>query len=500
MSSAPVDAPPPPGALDRPEHGIDERGRFDLPPDQALNVIRSHSGPVFVDLDETLYLRNSTEDFIDTARPRLLALLLLRVLDALKPWRWTGGPATRDVWRVRAIRLVFPWTMGAWQRRVAQLAKEFANVELRSALLPLTGARYVVTVGFKSIVTPLIEALGLPVKQVVAARLSVFSDRRVGKLQLAKHALGDDCIRRALLITDSFDDHALLAACARGIRTVWPQAHYRNAFADVYLPGQYIALIKHPGEHYIRRAVLQDDYVWWILTSIALSAAPIGHVFGLLLLLGSFWTIYEMGYADNDKIADQFEAQPALTGAYHTVSVATPRVQPWIWSAAFGIAGIYVMRWPGTPAAKDFVLWAVGLVGTFLWFAFYNRSTKPARVWMYGGLQISRTAVFTLIVPIVPVGAMALAAHILTRWVQYYVYRLMGKNWPMQTYFGITRLMAFLLLALFLGISTGWSSILNWTALALVAWSIIRARGEFGQMWTQTIRLDRTAMRSRSTQ
>jgi hypothetical protein len=265
----------------------------------------------------------------------------------------------------------------------------------------------------------------------------------------------------------------------------------------VYLPGQYIALIKHPGEHYIRRAVLQDDYVWWVLTSIALSLSPIGHVIGLLLLLMSFWTIYEMGYADNDKIADQFEAQPALTSAYHEVSVATPSVQPWIWSAVFGVLGLAAIRWPGTPAVKDCILWALGLVATYAWFALYNRSTKPARVWMYGGLQISRTAAFALIVPIVPIGAMALAAHILTRWVQYYVYRLMGKNWPMQTHFGITRLMAFLLLALFLGISVGWPAVINWTTLALLAWSIFRARRELAQVWTQSIRLDRTVTRSR---
>jgi hypothetical protein len=93
-----------------------------------------------------------------------------------------------------------------------------------------------------------------------------------------------------------------------------------------------------------------------------------------------------------------------------------------------------------------------------------------------------------------------LAAHILTRWVQYYVYRLMGKNWPMQTHFGITRLLAFLVLAVLLGISTGWSSVLNWTALALVVWSIVRARREFAQVWSQRIRLDLTTTRSRSPQ
>jgi hypothetical protein len=51
----------------------------------------AHEGPLLVDFHETLYLRNSTEDFIDSARPGLLALLLLRALDVLKQWRLTGG-------------------------------------------------------------------------------------------------------------------------------------------------------------------------------------------------------------------------------------------------------------------------------------------------------------------------------------------------------------------------------------------------------------------------
>jgi hypothetical protein len=44
-------------------------------------AIRAHERPVLVDLDETLYLRNSTEDFIDCAWPGPLALLLLWVLE-----------------------------------------------------------------------------------------------------------------------------------------------------------------------------------------------------------------------------------------------------------------------------------------------------------------------------------------------------------------------------------------------------------------------------------
>src|SRR5437870_3955279 len=108
--------------------------QYDASPDAALVAARAHQGPVLVDLDETLYLRNSTEDFIDCARPGFLALLLLRVLDLLKPWRLTGGIETRDTWRVCAISLFFPWTHSRWRAKVQFLAENYANRELKVAL------------------------------------------------------------------------------------------------------------------------------------------------------------------------------------------------------------------------------------------------------------------------------------------------------------------------------------------------------------------------------
>ena len=84
--------------------------QYDASPDATLAAIRAHEGPLLVDFDETLYLSNSTEDFLDCAWPGLLALALLRALDAFKPWRLTGGSDTGDNWRVCAIQIFFPWT------------------------------------------------------------------------------------------------------------------------------------------------------------------------------------------------------------------------------------------------------------------------------------------------------------------------------------------------------------------------------------------------------
>ena len=463
----------------------------DVSPETAIAAILDHGGPVLLDLDETLYLRNSTEDFIDSARPCLPALLLMRILDVIKPWRWTGGEATRDVWRVRLISMCFPWTVTRWESRVAGLAKSFTNLRLLEAVKAPGTIPIITTVGFEPIVAPLVAALGLPDAQIVAARLSTFADRRDGKLHLAVGALGDDTVRRALVLTDSAQDLTLLDACARPLRAVWPEACHRHALSGVYLPCQYLTHVKRPGARYIVRGILQEDFAFWVLSSIALAALPVLHVLGLLLLLVSFWAIYERGYVDNDLIAARFEANPKLSAAFVDSPVATPRWQPWIWAFACGAGAIVALRWPVAPASVDFVTWAAVLLGTHGWFTMYNRLDKGARVWMFAGLQFARSAAFVALVPIGVMGAIALGAHVLAKWVPYYVYRLGGKEWP-EAPFHLIRLLFFVVLALLLGSAQGFSSLLSGTALGLLAWNLFRARQELATAIAAATRLDRT--------
>lgn len=463
----------------------------DVSPEAAIDAILDHGGPVLLDLDETLYLRNSTEDFIDSARPRLLALLLMRMLDVIKPWRWTGGEATRDVWRVRLISICFPRTGNRWKNRVAGLAKNFTNLRLMAALKTPGTTPIITTAGFHPIVAPLVAALGLPQAQIVAARLSTFADRRDGKLHLTVGALGNDTVRRALVLTDSAQDLTLLDACARPLRAVWPEARHRHALSGVYLPGQYLTHVKRPGARYIVRGILQEDFAFWVLSSIALAALPVLHVLGLLFLLVSFWAIYERGYVDNDLIAARFEADPKLSSAFLDSPVATPRWQPWIWAFVCGAIAIVLLRWPGAPVPTDFAAWAAVLLATHGWFTMYNRFDKGMRVWMFAGLQFARSAAFVALVPIGLIGAVALGAHVLAKWVPYYVYRLGGKEWP-EAPFHLIRLLFFLVLALLLGFSQGISSLLSGTALTLLAWNLFRARQELAAALTAAKRLDRT--------
>jgi hypothetical protein len=135
------------------------------------------------------------------------------------------------------------------------------------------------------------------------------------------------------------------------------------------------------------------------------------------------------------------------------------------------------LRWPQTPILKDYIIWLVVLLATYGWFLLYNRLDKATRIWMYAGLQFGRSAAFVAVIPVTPIGACALAAHTLARWIPYYIYRVGGKGWPKTAVF-LVRLLFFVVNALLLGMIQGFASLLTFSALALLVWIVYRARQE----------------------
>jgi hypothetical protein len=465
-------------------------------PNPAIEAVLTYLGPVLIDFDETLYLRNSTEDFIDSARPALLALIVMRLLDFIEPWRWTGGGETRDVWRVRCIAALFPWTRGRWKTRVRVLAASAANTPLIDAVNERARRRIgeapiIATLGFRTIVTPLVSALGLPPQiRIVAAGLGTFADRRGGKLRLVVAALGNETVHHALVLTDSTQDEALLSACALPLRTVWPRARYRPALSGLYLPGQYLAQVKRPGERYITRGILQEDFALWVLSSVMLAPHPVSHVVALLFLLLSFWAIYESGYVDNDRVAVRFEHEPKVSDAFHDGPAVTSRWAPWVWALASGAIGVAMLRGLGSEALAGFGLWGCVLITTYGAFALYNRFDKATRVWLYSCLQLARSAAFVALVPINLIGAIAIGAHVLAKWVPYYIYRAAGKVWPDAPHF-MTRLLFFAVLTVLIALATGIGALWTWSTAALLAWMLFRARHELVVTLRGAVRIDR---------
>ncbi|ERT05216.1 hypothetical protein M595_4825 [Lyngbya aestuarii BL J] len=123
----------------------------------------------------------------------------------------------------------------------------------------------------------------------------------------------------------------------------------------------------------------------------------------------SFWCIYEVGYIENDRVAERFEKSPVLSETYSLYRKEIKLGQPWIWAGIFAIPGLILLNY------SDDCLLSLdlpsplfsGVINITLWFGFlllvrtsywmYNHIDKQTRVGLYLILQIYKTFGFLLI-------------------------------------------------------------------------------------------------------
>lgn len=294
------------------EFAVAQAGPWDVAEELIAEYLQTHRGPVVVDLDETLYLRNSTEDFIQLATPGLLAAYLLRLLDLAAPWRWTGGQKCRDNWRIGLVLALFPWTYWRWRHHCRHQVSAAVNRDLQVALQNYPYPVIIASNGYGVLIRPMLAALNLPGTTLVCCNLSRFHHRRDGKLALLDPTHDRAFIARSLVITDSHADADLLAACKTPCLTAWKKAAFKRAFDGLaYLPGDYLSRVKRPHQGALRHLVIYN-LLPWILVGLS-SSASVTEVLGLTALFLSLWSIYEWGYYDNDRCAIKYERTPKLT-------------------------------------------------------------------------------------------------------------------------------------------------------------------------------------------
>ena len=453
---------------------------------EALAAITGWDGLIIVDFDETLFLRNSTEEFLDSARPALLAALLLRLLDLGAPWRWTGGATTRDVWRVRAVARLFPWTMRRWQARSHRLA-DLANRPLLAALRARGEPFIVASFGFSAVIRPLLDSLGCEDVPLIACALAK-RDRQRGKLSAIRETIGDCALAGAMVITDSPEDAAVLEACALPSLTVWRAARFGRALRRVYLPGDYLVHVKRPGQAGVFRRLMTDDLALWIL----ISAPGLGLRFlaGVAALFLSLWSIYEIGYRENDLCAARLEIDPVVSPQFGGFDTPRFELKAWISAILLALVGAQAVR----PAAvvTTVSIWLAVLIALRAIYWLYNRIDKLTRAWLYLALHLFRTLALAAVVPIGIVGMMAGVTQICARWQEYLWYRL---GWTSDGFFWRDtplRLIQLLLLLLCLGaLARAGLDVWTWRSAALVAWSVALARKDIRAAIEGAHRLDR---------
>lgn len=196
---------------------------------------------VILDFDETLLLRNSTAEYINSLRPRLIGFVLIMLLKIIRPWCWLPGifrgNQTKDWYLVTISTILLPWTLLFWQQKAQRLAKDYSNLEIISAIERNTEAPVIVaSLGFNFIITPLLQNMPMRCDRLVSCRFwQGAGDRQQGKLLMMQKVLSPSAIKEALLVTDSEDDLALLHVVKQPCFVLWSGAKYVDPFQDFWL-------------------------------------------------------------------------------------------------------------------------------------------------------------------------------------------------------------------------------------------------------------------------
>lgn len=174
---------------------------------------------------------------------------------------------------------------------------------------------------------------------------------------------------------------------------------------------------------------LGDDLLLILLAFVPFSSDPIAISLAIFCFHISFWTIYEVGYFENDAISARFEHEARVTPGFHAAAAYYSERQAWIWAMGLAIPGAILAAWViaagpiGLVALVYLLCWTVLLISMRGLYYAYNRVDKVSRVWLYLPLQILKYGFPLLFFPLPAAGAALVFAQSLRRWVPYIVYR-----------------------------------------------------------------------------
>ncbi len=218
---------------------------------QAINLIldADENTLLILDFDEALWLRNSTAEYLNSLRPRLLGFILRAAIKIVRPWIWLPKPFrgdnVRDWFLIFIPTVLLPWTFFLWRRKVQSLAKNYQNLELLAAVDQNKRSPVIIaSLGFGFIINPILQQLfseclanqNNQSYSLVSCRFwQGAKDRNQGKLSMMREILLDSTIKSAILITDSEDDLPLLKVVQHPCLVTWSLAKYVRPFDDFWL-------------------------------------------------------------------------------------------------------------------------------------------------------------------------------------------------------------------------------------------------------------------------
>ncbi|MEM7595639.1 MAG: hypothetical protein AAF383_29740 [Cyanobacteria bacterium P01_A01_bin.83] len=278
----------------------------------------------------------------------------------------------------------------------------------------------------------------------------------------------------------------------------------------IYIPLLYSEKIKRPGQKYFLYHIIGEDFIVLLLSFTTFSSHPLANAIGLFLLQIAFWCIYEIGYVENDIIGEKFEEKAVLSYNYDSYEYSFLWWQPWLWGFCLSALGIFIIRKDIVlnnqffdillsaqlnseliQISKGFVCWVGFLLGLRYLFHIYNNLNKQTRVWFYLLLQNLRYCGYLVLLTTNVIGLIFLFSKILTRSIQYILYRYMGgrnKDWPMDfpRYFFLL-LIYLLLLCTFAVNKRDLSLLINYQVPLIIVFCLLRGLKNFQKVSSQFI-------------
>ncbi len=454
-------------------------------------------GTIVLDFDDTLFTGNSTRRYLEAARPRFVVAAILSLLELLRPWRLLPGPdrdwVYRDWLRVLLVSVLLPWTAPVWRARAARIGRAGVNERLRAVLARREAPVVVATYGFRFIVAPLLSGMGTGWTLAVAAPLwSGYRLRRRGKAAEAGAMLGQEVLRRAVLLTDSEDDRDFLAVCHRVV--LLPPSHPAepSTLGTAYLPFQYIHCCKRQGENTLLRVILYYDLFVLLLAYVPASRHPWFLALGLTCFQLAFWTVYEIGNWENDVLGAAYEANPKIPASFRRWRNRFDPRLAWVWSAIFALPSAWCIACAldrndlvsPLPNARVFLAMFAGLmtylVVSRIIYAVYNRVDPVSRVYLYPVMQLLKAAALVGVLAASLPGLILAISVVLVRQARYLVYRYGTSSEAFETIpVNLHTMLCFCCLAaVTLCVAdppTGWSWVIG---AVVILWHLQRARHE----------------------
>jgi len=399
--------------------------------------------PIIVDFDETLWLRNSTEEFLANISPSIWVALWLQLLGMVRPWRLiapNNQDHVRDWIRICVILVVAPWSIWQWRRAAKQQASTFLNQPLYNALASSGQPVFVASYGFSFVIEPMLSSLKIPWPLIVASTVKTAPAlRKQGKGKAVASELGLPAIQRGMAITDSDLDMDLLQMTRISALICWPQAKYQQAGLKPMLPFVYLKKVKRPTESYFTRAILGHDYLLLLLVFSAYSGTPWLSAATLFLFLLSYFTAYEIGYFENDRLGLQNESDPTVSDTFHKLASNFVPMVAWGFAGLIAIPAAYMatmvdqfhpafLGGSTVNAGEVWLLFMGLLVAVRLVFAYFNRIPEKGRILPMLGLQLARSAGYLLIFSTSIAGILFCVSQALSKWIPYVVYRFGGSR------------------------------------------------------------------------